>query len=142
MLRSAHLDFKYQRISSLMAGITLDMITPYTPELKWSVGAHSMSSLLPADLGTLTPRIDASYQSKVYAVTTNAPYNLIDGYTVANARVTWRSEDHLWEFAGAVTNLFDEYYYLTINDLLDALGFISGQPGRPREFAISVKRKF
>jgi len=42
-----------------------------------------------------------------------------------------------------VTNLFDKYYYLThsAGSSLDS-DFITGQPGRPREWAVSVKKKF
>ena len=42
-----------------------------------------------------------------------------------------------------VTNLFDKYYYLTINDQsTSGLGYTNAQPGRPREWAVTVKKNF
>jgi len=42
-----------------------------------------------------------------------------------------------------VTNLFDKYYFLSKFDLTGAgAGSISGMPGRPREWAVTVKKKF
>ena len=42
-----------------------------------------------------------------------------------------------------VTNLFDKYYLLTINDRTPgAQGYAQAQPARPREWAVSVKKKF
>ena len=42
-----------------------------------------------------------------------------------------------------VTNLFDKYYLQTLFDLTIAgAGIATVQPGRPREWALSVKKKF
>ena len=73
----------------------------------------------------------------------NKPSNHIDGYTLANARLTWRNADEDLEVAFEVKNLFDKYYLLTSFDLTGAgAGFVAGQPGRPREWAVSVKKSF
>jgi iron complex outermembrane receptor protein len=51
--------------------------------------------------------------------------------------------DDLWQVALEGTNVTDEYYYVTLFDLSNnAAGYIHGQPSRPREFAMSVKRNF
>ena len=45
--------------------------------------------------------------------------------------------------AAEVTNLFDEYYFVTSFDLSGAgSGVVAGQPGRPREWALTVKKTF
>jgi hypothetical protein len=45
--------------------------------------------------------------------------------------------------AHEVTNLTDKYDYLTINDQsIGGQGHTNAQPGRPREWAVSVKKKF
>ena len=45
----------------------------------------------------------------------------------------------MWQAALEVTNLFEEYYYLTTFDLRGAgAGFVKAQPGRPREWALTI----
>jgi len=143
----SYLNFEYQEIfvdpatGLPLTDVTLDMVPPYTPENKWSIGAQYEFSL--GDMGTLTPRIDASYQDDIFADSVNGPTNLINDYVLLNARLTWRSVDDDWQIAAEATNLTDKYHYLTIFDLTGAAaGYIHGQPGRPFEWAISVKRRF
>ncbi len=140
----SYLDFDYQSINPAAGGangVQLDMVPPYTPKWKWAVGAQYRVEL--GDSGSITPRVDASYQSAVYSNATNGVNNRIAGYTLANARLTWRNADEDLEVALEATNLFDKYYYLTSFDLTGAGGGIVGaQPGRPREWAVSVKKTF
>jgi len=145
----SYLDFQYKSGSinpgaggpTNPRGIQYNMVPPYVPSWKWSIGAQYEVSL--GDSGSLTPRIDASYQSRIFSNAVNGVNNRIPGYTVANARLTYRNSDGDWEIAGEITNLFDKYYFLTSFDLTGAgAGVASAQPGRPREFAISVKKKF
>lgn len=111
----------------------------YTPRWKWSFGVQYAIELGKA--GSLTPRFDAAYQSKIfYGV--NLPTSRIDGYTVANARLTWENEDKDLSISAEVTNLFDKYYLLTGFDRASGPGFTVAQPGRPREWAISIKKSF
>ena len=76
MPRTAYLDFEYQAIDPGATAVTLGMITPYTPEDKWSLGAQYEFAL--GSGGTFTPRIDVSYQGEVYSFAVNAPTNFID----------------------------------------------------------------
>jgi iron complex outermembrane recepter protein len=100
--------------------------------------------------GKLIPRLDVSHQ---YALTGNAltpaaaspsaQFGQVPSYTLANARLTWRNADEDLDIGLEVTNLFDKYYFINKFDLTGAgAGAISGQPGRPREWAVSVKKKF
>ncbi|WEK46288.1 MAG: TonB-dependent receptor [Candidatus Andeanibacterium colombiense] len=151
----SYLDFVYKKFGTYTTGSSTVSVggptnlngpqfgdyAPYTPKWKWSVGVQYEIDLGRA--GSLTPRFDAAYQSDIYTASANRSSNLIDAYTVANARVTWRSEDKKLDISLEVTNLFDKYYLLTIYDqTIGGQGFASGQPGRPREWALSVKRKF
>ena len=121
------------------SGILPDMVSTYTPEWKWSLGAQYEIPL--GSAGFLTPRVDAAYQSEVYTNAVNGPTNLIDGYTVANARLTWKNANEDLEVGLEVTNLFDKYYFHTLFDLTRAgAGFVTGLPGRPREWAVTVKK--
>jgi iron complex outermembrane receptor protein len=114
---------------------------PYTPKWKWSIGAQYEIDL--GSIGSLTPRLDAAYQGEVYTASANRSSNLIEDYTVANARLTWRDADDDLQVSFEVTNLFDEYYLLTLNDqTIGSQGYAIGQPGRPREWALSVKKEF
>jgi iron complex outermembrane receptor protein len=60
-----------------------------------------------------------------------------------NGRLTWRNSSDDLEITAEVTNVFDKYYYLTAIDLSGGgEGIASAQPGRPREWAITVKKSF
>ncbi len=114
----------------------------FTPRWKWSVGAQ-YEAVLPGNAGSITPRIDVAYQGDMHANPINRESNLIEDYTLANARLTWRNAGEDLEVALEVTNLFDEYYFLSINDqTTGGQGYANAQPGRPREWAVSVKKKF
>ncbi|MEH3107019.1 MAG: TonB-dependent receptor [Sphingomonas fennica] len=143
----SYIDFKYKNINPAAggptnpAGVQLGDVPPFTPKWKWSAGASYDIDL--ADAGTLTPRIDANFQSSVFTNAANGRLNLIRSYTLANARLTWRNDGGDLEISGEVTNLFDKYYLLTSFDLTDAgSGIVNGQPGRPREWAVTVKKRF
>jgi len=114
---------------------------PFTSRWKWSIGAQYEIDL--GAVGSLTPRIDAAYQGPLYTNAINRESNRIGGYTIANARLTWRNDARDLEVAFEVTNLFDKYYYLTINDqTTGSQGYANAQPGRPREWAVSLKKTF
>jgi iron complex outermembrane receptor protein len=143
----SYLDFEYTSINPLAggptapAGVQIGMIPPYTPEWKWAAGIQYEFDL--GASGSLTPRADANYQSAIYSNAVNKPSNRIEGYTLVNARLTWRNSDEDLEVALEATNLFDKYYLLTSFDLTGAgAGFVAGQPGRPREWALTVKKTF
>jgi iron complex outermembrane receptor protein len=148
---ASYVDFDYKKFTTFGAaavGGPLNINGPqfgnyptYTPRWKWSVGTQYRIDM--GNGGALTPRIDAAYQSHIFYNSTNRPTNRIDGYTVANARLTWVNRKEDLEISGEVTNLFDKYYYLTGFDLTIAgAGVTSAQPGRPREWALTVRKKF
>jgi iron complex outermembrane recepter protein len=120
-----------------------------SPKWKATVGAQYEFNL--GSAGSLTPRVDVQYQAKQFAgvnVSGVAP-NLarerlfLPAYTTGNARLTYRSPGRDWEAALEVTNFTDKYYYLSVFDLRGAgAGFRKQQPGRPREWALTIKKKF
>ena len=142
----SYLDFAYSEIDPQAGGPTnpggvqLGMRAPYTPKWKWSVGAQYEIPL--GDAGSLTPRFDAAYQSDVWGTAVNVPQTKIDDYVVANARLTWRNSGEDLEASLEVTNIFDKYYFLTTVEIAAAAGVASAQPARPREWALTVKKKF
>ena len=142
----SYLDFKYTRIDPRAggptnpSGVQLSMISPYTPKLKWSVGAQYEIPLGTA--GSLTPRVDAAFQDDIYTTAVNSARTLIKSYTIANARLTWRNAKDSWESSFEVTNLTDKYYYTTTFELAAAAALANAQPARPREWALTIKRRF
>lgn len=142
----SYLDFKYTTINPAAGGPTrptgpqFGMRPAYVPTRKWSAGVQYEIQL--GELGSLTPRVDVSYQGDLYTNGANAATNRIESYKLANARLTWRDGKGNWESSLEVTNLTDKYYFLTRFDQFTLTGITDGQPGRPREWGISVKRKF
>ena len=136
----SYLDFKYDRVDPL-TGITLNMKTPFTPEWKFSAGAQYKFEVVGA--GWITPRLDYAYQSSNYSSAQNRPMNRVDAYGIFNGRITFTSADSDWEAAISVTNITNKFYYLNKYEReLPPYFVVNGQPGRPREWAVSLKRRF
>lgn len=163
------LKFEYTQINQTAGtGVSLNDITPYTPERKASLGLQYDLDQVAG--GKMHFRVDASYQSEIFTEAGNvrgllvsstnargAPFsqaggggpiavleadNLIDSYTLANARIWWESAEQSWEFALEVQNLTDEYYLQTkVNDAY-AVAHVYGSPGKPRTWAVTIKKSF
>ena len=139
----SYLDFEYVDLlpAIVASGIQPDFITPFTPEWKWSVGAQYDAPIAPDQ--TISPRVDVSYQSEIYANAINSPNSLAPGYTLANARLIYRHEDLGITATAAVNNVFDKYYFLSRYDnLYNAVGTTLASIGRPREFMFTLKYDF
>ena len=157
---ASSLDQQYTRLdpsvahSSVVPGgrgqMTLDMKTPFTPETTWSAGIQYEFPL--GGGGSLTTRVDASFQDEVYTQAVNyaqaQPLNdrktaFISDYTLAHARVTWRSASGDWETALDVSNLTDELYYQNIVDgVYTTIGYQAGVVGPPRMWTMAFRKSF
>ncbi len=140
----SHLDFDYTRLGAGVTGTTgprLEDQRPFTPDWKWSVGAQYRIEL--GQLGSLTPRFDVSHQGRSYFTLRNDPITEIKPFTLANARLTWRNASDDLDVALEVTNVFDKYYFTTSGgSVTDPTGRYIGTPGRPRGWALTVKKEF
>ena len=135
----SYIDFKYTDIRG-RSNITVDMVTPYTPEWTYSFGIQYDHEM---DIGTLGVRFDGSYQSSIYANAVNSDFSLIESYFLGNARLSWSDPDKDWQVSLEVQNLFDKYYYLTkFDQATGSAGQVEAQPGLPRTWAVTVKRSF
>tara|TARA_B110001454_G_scaffold177183_1_gene169584 strand:+ start:19915 stop:22290 length:2376 start_codon:yes stop_codon:yes gene_type:complete len=134
--------FKTTSLSSnvIASGVTFGMDPNYLPEWRANLGVQYDIAL--GNMGTLTPRVDGSYQSDLFTNSVNAAVNKLEGRTVFNAHLTWRSPDENWRVALDVTNLTDKYYFLNIDDTLQGKGTVRATPARPREFSLTIERKF
>jgi iron complex outermembrane receptor protein len=102
-----------------------------------------------ANGGAITPRFDAVYQGPTtgsnqaaVAGTPTALYGQVGGFTVANARFTWTNSKRDLETTFAVTNLFNHYYYSSKLDFSQLAGTITGVPGPPLGWELTVKKTF
>jgi iron complex outermembrane recepter protein len=111
--------------------------SPRTP--KWN-GAVGMQYSFGSTMGSITPRIDAQYQSTIYFTTNNT--GVQPAYTLLNGRVTWESQSNLWEVALYGDNLTDKGYFNGKLNLVSFFGREQGNPGMPRTWGLSFKRNF
>ena len=134
------LDFKYTE-TGVATGVTPSMITPYTPEEKYSLGLMWEGEV--GEAGSLMARADYNYQSVVHSSAINIdPWTRIPPYGVYNARLTWRSPETTWETSLEVNNIGDKLYYVSNNDASTNAGHTAYGPGMPRNWAVTLKRNF
>jgi len=139
----SYVDFRFTNIN-LASGLTADTKPQFSPKWKYAIGAQYDFDL--GDTGTLTPRLDWAYRSSIES---NAINNVagfmqghVDGLGLLNGRLTYRTPSRNWELALAVTNITDKFYYINKYDREAGFNSVNGQPGRPREWMVSLKRKF
>jgi iron complex outermembrane receptor protein len=134
-----YLDFKYTKVLPF-TGVTLGMTNVYTPE--WTASGGIQYSIDAGDLGEITPRFDISYLSSTYSDAVNTALTRIDPRALANAQITWDTKKD-WSVTLGVTNVFKTFkyinYYQTGTPVYNAQ---IGQPTRPREWLLTVKRRF
>jgi iron complex outermembrane recepter protein len=140
-LSGSYLHFKLTNLSGAgltIAGLTLNNKSPYAPQ--WKESAAVEYSFPFKSAGTLTPRVDFSYESSFFSDINNDPTARVSAYGLVNGRLTWSSDDDKWEVAAAGSNLANRYCYE--NKLHYPIGSIIGQPGMPRTWSIDIRRSF
>ena len=90
-------------------------------------------------VGTLTPRVDVARTPGYCGVITCDSIADVSPFTVANARLSYQTENKDWQIALVVSNLTNKLYYL--NKFTNSW-YASGQPGMPREWQLSLRRTF
>ena len=136
----AYLDSYYTRIINPYSGITAAMTPPFASKWQASAGIQYVIGL--NGHGRITPRVDWSYLSSFYYQAVNTAYNLIPSRSLFNARLSYESENGDWMISGSVTNLGDKYYFVGAAEAIASFGDATGVLGRPREWALTVRRKF
>jgi iron complex outermembrane receptor protein len=120
----------------VIPGVTLNNRAPFAPKWKASIGAQYE---VETGAGTITPRIDYAYQSAFFTNIDNNPLGEVPGYGTFNAHVSWASADENWRLTAEVKNLANKLYYY---NLFYNLGERTAQPAPPREWSMTLKRKF
>jgi iron complex outermembrane recepter protein len=134
-----YLDFEYTDVNPA-TGVTLDMQAPFTNEWQGSAGVQYATKL--GSAGTLTPRLDWTYQSSFFFNAVNTPLSRVAGRSLLNARLNYETNDGNWVASAAVTNLTDKFYYTSTNENVVNYQIATAAVGRPREWSIALKRRF
>jgi len=96
----------------------------------------------PALNGTITPRLDWFWEAREIADVNRPQYDL-PARSVFNARITYSNEEHDFDVSLGATNLFNKAYYRNVQ-IFEGLGLPTnlGQPASPREWYLSLKKRF
>jgi iron complex outermembrane receptor protein len=141
----SYLDFRFSSVDPATL-VTLNDKPPFTPKYKLNAGIQYEFPL--GRYGSLTPRFDYRYQAEEFSEVRNVPHGRIAPYGLANMRLTYRDPSDQWEIAARLTNAFAKYYYLTTIDQSYPVSnpasydFASAVVGAPREWAVTVRRRF
>ncbi|MBD3744896.1 MAG: TonB-dependent receptor [Sphingopyxis terrae] len=136
-----YLDAKYRQVDirALNAGVSTDTHLQNAP--KWTLSAGVSYAFDLGGSGTLTPRVDWSYRSRVYNDAVNTPQLVQDGYHLLNASIGYTDAGERWSVNLGVKNITKEVYLGS--GYADSFGGIfEGVYGRPREWYLSAGYKF
>jgi iron complex outermembrane receptor protein len=111
-----------------------------TPEWTANLGLQYQFPI--TDHGRITLRADGTYQARVFYSVNNFFRASQPAYTLLDASIGWTSQDESWRVLLSGSNLTDELYLNGALDFFESLGQNEGNYGRPREWAISVRRNF
>ena len=91
--------------------------------------------------GQLYAGYDGSYRSEFSSNPSPSIYTWIDGYSLSNFRIGFRSDNGLNIYAW-VRNAFDEEYFDQLNFGPSNTGLIAGIPGDPRTWGGTIRYEF
>ncbi len=136
-----YLDAEYTKIDpgAITDNLSLDSKLVNAP--KWSVNAGVAYTVNLPGLGTLTPRIDWTHNSRTYTDARNTPELVQDPYGLLNLSLTFETESQKWLVQLFGTNVTDERYVTGGVGGPDFQGIITGAFGRPAEWGLTVKRR-
>jgi iron complex outermembrane receptor protein len=140
----SYLDGNWNYISPAV-GTVYQLSDPIvTPNWKWSLGVQYKAEL--GSAGSLTPRFDINNNSRTSAgrnALTAGAVGYYPALTLANARLTWKNPADDLSVSLEVQNLFNKYYQpMTFAAVAAFTGTAYSQVGRPREWAITVRKTF
>ncbi|MDQ2639801.1 MAG: TonB-dependent receptor [Pseudomonadota bacterium] len=135
----SYTEFEYTKLNNV-GGIQPTFVAPFMPKHKASIGVQHEWSL--PNGSSLAPRVDWSFQSFIFTNGNNQVTNRIGGYGLVNARLVWRNADGNLDIGLEGTNLGDKYYFNSRADQFTGAGHTDGAPGRPREWALTMKARF
>lgn len=135
-----YIDFQYTKINPA-TGITLNMKNVYSPEWTAAGGVQYKADIGAA--GTLTPRFDVAYRSRIEGDSVNLPISSQPGRAVFGASLRWEDPSGDWQAQLSVRNLLDKYYLNSTGARPDAPYFTAvGVVAPPRTIMLTLRRNF
>ncbi len=135
-----YVDFEITELAPGVQDFTITSQAIKTPEWNASLGAQYTWDI--SNDSSMSLRGDWTYQSKTYQDVQNTEMIAAPGYSLFNARLTYMNEEGNWEMALFVTNLTDKAYIASGYQTLTSFGTANLIYGRPREWGLSVKKRF
>lgn len=139
------MDFQYTNLGDAGAsalnpgGIHMNDQEAGVPKTKLDVGVQYSIDM--KKYGSWTPRIDYMWQSSVQYLAQNTPLTAQGDYGLTNLHLIYNSDDGKWKAQLDVLNATNTLYYLfKFGGTLASNGFVSGTPGEPRTFLLTLKR--
>lgn len=139
----SHLTGNYKNIDPRVGNAILLSDPIVTPKWKYSFGIQYRADL--GSAGSLTPRFDFAHTGKTSAgrIAAGLPIEYFNAYDIGNARLTWRNEAEDLSISMEVQNVFNEYYTpFRFAAVYAFTGTAYSQVGRPREWAVTVQKRF
>ena len=138
---SGNLAWMHTRYTKFMSGgVNIADKQKFTNAPKFSGGLSLEHTVPLADGGSLSGRINYTYQSLVYPETTLSPLIAQPAYGLWNAGVTWQI-DRPWSLSLQGSNLANKSYRTTGYNIA-ALGIVTGFYGNPRMVTLSARYTF
>jgi iron complex outermembrane receptor protein len=110
---------------------------------KWAFsfgGEYNVPATILGKDGEVYLGADANRRSKFSSNASRSIYTDINGYTLANFRLGYRTDD--FNIFGWVRNAFDAKYFELLATTPGNTGLISGNPGDPRTYGLTLSASF
>jgi iron complex outermembrane recepter protein len=134
----AYLHTKYTQF--LSGGVNIADTQRFTNAPKYSGGLSLEHTYPLSDGGSISGRINYTYQSLVYPETTLSPLIAQPSYGLWNAGLIWRI-DQPWTLSLQGTNLANKSYRTT-GYSIPSLGIVTGYYGNPRQVMLTARYTF
>ena len=111
---------------------------------KWAAsfgGEFTRPASFMGQRGEFFARIDASYRSSFSSSPSFSRYLVVEGYSLVNPRVGFRTPDG-WAFSAWARNLANNNYFELMQAAAGNSGLYVGLPGDPRTFGVTLSRHF
>lgn len=134
-----YLDAGYDKVDPVETWLFKSDKFERVPE--WSMSAALSRQFDLAGVGTLTPRVDWSWRSKVYNDSFNSPPLVQPDFSLVNTNLTFTDKSGHYDVVAAVRNLTDKEYMIT-GVWGTAFQTIEGVFDRGREYSLTMRARF